>query len=182
MYKQFLFLFLLFFCMISAQSTRINGFISDAETGEVLMGANVFLLETGQGMATDRNGYYVLDGINSGDYTFVVSYLGYEEYRENFSFGEADIINRNINLSPIILESEEVVVEGERIKRKVNIQPGKVNLSPRQIKGFPALAEPDIFRAIQALPGVLTSSEFSTGLISTPNDHLPAHRQQAHTS
>ena len=45
--------------MISAQSTRINGFISDAETGEVLMGANVFLLETGQGMATDRNGYYV---------------------------------------------------------------------------------------------------------------------------
>ena len=165
MYKQFLFLFLLFFSMISAQSTRINGFISDAETGEVLMGANVFLLETGQGMATDRNGYYVLDGINSGDYTFVVSYLGYEEYRENFSFGEADIINRNINLSPIILESEEVVVEGERIKRKVNIQPGKVNLSPRQIKGFPALAEPDIFRAIQALPGVLTSSEFSTGLI-----------------
>ena len=165
MYKQFLFLFLLFFSMISAQSTRINGFISDAETGEVLMGANVFLLETGQGMATDRNGYYVLDGINSGDYTFIVSYLGYEEYRENFSFGEADIINRNINLSPIILESEEVVVEGERIKRKVNIQPGKVNLSPRQIKGFPALAEPDIFRAIQALPGVLTSSEFSTGLI-----------------
>ena len=165
MYKQFLFLFLLFFSMISAQSTRINGFISDAETGEVLMGANVFLLETGQGMATDRNGYYVLDGINSGDYTFVVSYLGYEEYRENFSFGEADIINRNINLSPIILESEEVVVEGERIKRKVNIHPGKVNHSPRQIKGFPALAEPDIFRAIQALPGVLTSSEFSTGLI-----------------
>ena len=57
------------------------------------------------------------------------------------------------------------MVEGERIKRKVNIQPGIVNLSPRQIKGFPALAEPDIFRAIQALPGVLTSSEFSTGLI-----------------
>ena len=45
-----------------AQSGRINGFITDEETGEVLMGANVFLLETGQGMATDRNGYYVLDG------------------------------------------------------------------------------------------------------------------------
>tara|TARA_B100000029_G_scaffold212825_1_gene210849 strand:- start:9787 stop:12138 length:2352 start_codon:yes stop_codon:yes gene_type:complete len=165
-YKKLIVIVLAFiYSGLLAQSSRINGFISDAETGEVLMGANVFLLETGQGMATDRNGYYVLDGINSGDYTFVVSYLGYEEYRENFSFGGADIINRNIDLSPIILESEEVVVEGERIKRKVNIQPGKVNLSPRQIKGFPALAEPDIFRAIQALPGVLTSSEFSTGLI-----------------
>ena len=148
-----------------AQSVRINGFITDEETGELLVGANVFLMETGQGMATDRNGYYVLDGISLGDYTFVVSYLGYEEYREKFTFKEDGVVNRNIALPPIVLESEEVIVEGEKIQRKINIQPGKVNLNPRQIKAYPALAEPDIFRVIQALPGVLTSSEFSTGLI-----------------
>ena len=148
-----------------AQSVRINGFITDEETGELLVGANVFLMETGQGMATDRNGYYVLDGISLGDYTFVVSYLGYEEYREKFTFKEDGVVNRNIALPPIVLESEEVIVEGEKIQRKINIQPGKVNLNPRQIKAYPALAEPDIFRVIQALPGVLTSSEFSTVLI-----------------
>ena len=148
-----------------AQSSRINGFITDEETGEVLMGANVFFLETGEGMATDMNGYYVLDGIPPGGYTFLVSYLGYEEYREKFTFKDGEVLNRNIALIPIVIETEGVVVEGEKIQRKVNIQPGKVSLNPRQIKAYPALAEPDIFRAIQALPGVLTSSEFSTGLI-----------------
>ena len=156
---------IIFSTLAIAQPSRINGFITDGETGEVLIGANVFLLETGQGMATDRNGYYVLDDVNPGDYTFVVSYLGYQEYRKKLTFQEAEVINLNVPLMPMVLEIEEVVVEGEKIQRRVNIQPGKVNLNPRQIKAYPALAEPDIFRAIQALPGVLTSSEFSTGLI-----------------
>ena len=64
---------IIFSTLAIAQPSRINGFITDGETGEVLIGANVFLLETGQGMATDRNGYYVLDDMNPGDYTFVVS-------------------------------------------------------------------------------------------------------------
>ena len=33
------------------------------------------------------------------------------------------------------------------------------------LRSAPALAEPDLFRTIQALPGVLTTSEFSTGLV-----------------
>ena len=36
---------------------------------------------------------------------------------------------------------------------------------PRLLKSQPSLAEPDIFRMLQALPGVLTTSEFSTGLV-----------------
>lgn len=147
------------------QTARINGFVTDGRTGEVLIGANVFLLETGEGMATDRNGYYVLDGISPGGYTLVVSYLGYDDYREGFSLSESEIVSRDIALQPVVLEAEEVVVEGEKIKRKMTIQPGRVNLGPRQIKSYPALAEPDIFRTLQSLPGVLTPSEFSTGLI-----------------
>lgn len=59
----------------------------------------------------------------------------------------------------------EVEVTAERLQRRNNIQPSKINLSPRMMKAAPALAEPDLFRTIQALPGVLTTSEFSTGLV-----------------
>ena len=59
--------------VFSQSNTRISGFITDKESGEVLVGANVFLLETGKGMATDRNGYYVLDNILPGNYTFIIS-------------------------------------------------------------------------------------------------------------
>ena len=59
----------------------------------------------------------------------------------------------------------EVEVSAEKIQRKYNIQPSRINLSPRMLKAAPSLAEPDLFRTIQALPGVLTTSEFSTGLV-----------------
>ena len=115
-------IFLLMSSIIFSQSnTRISGFITDKESGEVLVGANVFLMETGKGMATDRNGYYVLDNITPGDYTFIISYLGYEEYKEKINFVEDLIIKKDIELPRIVLQSEEVVVQGERIQRKINI-------------------------------------------------------------
>ena len=95
-------IFLLMSSIIFSQSnTRISGFITDKESGEVLVGANVFLMETGKGMATDRNGYYVLDNITPGDYTFIISYLGYEEYKEKINFVEDLIMFSLLNCSKI---------------------------------------------------------------------------------
>ena len=54
-------LFLLFINgLLYAQNNSVSGFITDQETGEALIGANVFIQETGNGMSTDRNGYYVI--------------------------------------------------------------------------------------------------------------------------
>jgi len=41
--------------ILKAQTSIISGFVSDSSSGEVLIGANVFLQETGQGIATDLN-------------------------------------------------------------------------------------------------------------------------------
>ena len=57
--KKFLFVFPLFiFNLIFSQlnSNQIYGFITDSLSGEALIGANVFVEETGKGMATDING------------------------------------------------------------------------------------------------------------------------------
>ena len=55
-------IFILWSGLLWGQSShQIYGFITDSNSGEVLIGANVFIKETGQGMATDVNGYYVLD-------------------------------------------------------------------------------------------------------------------------
>ena len=56
-----------------AQNNSISGFITDQETGEALIGANVFIQETGNGMSTDKNGYYVIQNITSGNYNLIVS-------------------------------------------------------------------------------------------------------------
>ena len=161
-----LYIALLFtFIQLNAQSGIISGFISDSSSAEALIGANVILQETGQGMATDINGYYIIQDITPGDYVLMVSYVGFKLKKEKLKISDGQSIKLDISLSEDVVELTQIEVTAEQIKRKSNIQPSKINLSPRMMKAAPALAEPDLFRTIQALPGVLTTSEFSTGLV-----------------
>ena len=162
---RFILIFLFLITQSVAQSTMISGFISDSSSGEALIGANVILQETGQGMATDINGYYIIQDIVPGNYVLMVSYVGFSLRKEKLSISDRQSIKLNIALSEEVVELSQVEVTAEQIQRKANIQPSKINLSPRMMKAAPALAEPDLFRTIQALPGVLTTSEFSTGLV-----------------
>ena len=151
--------------ILKAQTSIISGFVSDSSSGESLIGANVFLRETGQGMATDVNGYYIIQDIVPGNYTLMVSYIGFDMYKQKTRLSDDESKKVNINLVEQVVQLTEIEVTAEKLQRRNNIQPSKISLSPRMMKAAPALAEPDLFRTIQALPGVLTTSEFSTGLV-----------------
>ena len=79
------FTFLLFIFSVStslfAQSNvgKLAGQITDADTQEPLIGANIVLLGTELGAATDINGNYFVLNIEPGDYDVKVSYVGYGE-------------------------------------------------------------------------------------------------------
>ena len=163
--KRNLILSFIIISVLKAQTSIISGFVSDSSSGEALIGANVFLRETGQGMATDINGYYIIQEIVPGNYTIMVSYIGFDMYKQETRLDDDESKKVNINLVEQVVQLTEVEVTAEKLHRKNNIQPSKINLSPRMMKAAPALAEPDLFRTIQALPGVLTTSEFSTGLV-----------------
>ena len=158
--------------MVFPQNGIISGFISDSSSGEALIGANVIIQETGQGMATDINGYYIIQNINSGEYTLMVSYVGFRLSREKVTVSPAQSIKKNIEMVEDFVELTQIDVTAEKVQRRNNIQPSKINLSPRMMKAAPALAEPDLFRTIQALPGVLTTSEYSTGLVILVSIHV----------
>ena len=153
-------------CLIFAQSSdnQVYGFITDSTSGEALIGANVFIRESGQGMATDINGYYVLSEIELNEATLVVSYVGYKRFEQVIDF-DITSINLDIALEIEAVEFFEVDVTAEEIERLNKIEPSRISITPRMLKAQPALAEPDLFRTIQSLPGVLTTSEFSTGLV-----------------
>jgi len=143
----------------------ISGFVTDSASGEALIGANVFLKETGQGMAADLNGYYIIQNIVPGTYTIMTSYVGFDLFKKKIILNIEESIKVDITLEELAVELSEISVTAEKLQRKNNIQPSKINLSPRMMKAAPGIAEPDLFRTIQALPGVLTTSEFSTGLV-----------------
>jgi len=56
---------------------KISGKVLDADTREPLIGANILLLNTNSGAATDIDGNYFILNINPGTYNAKVSYVGY---------------------------------------------------------------------------------------------------------
>lgn len=163
--KQSLIIAFTLFSLLEGKTGIISGFVSDSSSGEALIGANVFLKETGQGMATDMNGYYIIQNIKPGSYSMMTSYVGYSMFEKQITINEDESAKVDISLSELVVELTGISVTAEKLQRKNNIQPSKINLSPRMMKAAPGLAEPDLFRTIQSLPGVLTTSEYSTGLI-----------------
>ena len=56
----------------------IRGFIYEEESGEPAIFSNVFLQGTTYGASTDNNGYFVITRIPAGNYTLMVTYLGFD--------------------------------------------------------------------------------------------------------
>lgn len=52
---------------------KIAGKVTDAETGEPLIGINVIIDGTTIGAATDINGNYIINNVEPGVYTLVLS-------------------------------------------------------------------------------------------------------------
>jgi hypothetical protein len=73
-----LFLLLLLPAMALAQSGKLRGQITDQETGEALVGANVIITGTSYGAATDVNGEYIILNLVAGTYEVKASYIGYQ--------------------------------------------------------------------------------------------------------
>ena len=57
---------------------KIRGKVSDAGTGEVLVGANVVIVGTSMGAATNVSGEFVILNVPAGTYQLKTSYVGYQ--------------------------------------------------------------------------------------------------------
>lgn len=147
-----------------SDNATINGYIRDKQTGETLVGATVQLVETRQGAVSNKSGYYALSEIKPGKYKVVFSFLGYEKKEMAIQLAKQESRRIDIELSSETLELDEVVVESNRMDDKRQISVSRINIPIRQINRLRVGGEADVFRSLQYLPGVLSSSQISSGL------------------
>jgi len=140
----------------------ISGYISDAESGERLVGVTIIETNLKKGTSTNAYGYYSLS-IPEGNWDLKLSYIGYKTINHK---GQAV---KNV-LHDFIMEQNEtqlgeVVIEATRSDENVRAPSmGIVKLDVKTIKAIPSLlGEIDVVRVLQLLPGVQTTSEGSTG-------------------
>jgi hypothetical protein len=162
--RKFLLLLLLFISLFSYGQAKftISGSISDASTGEDLIGATIYIEPIKFGTTTNSYGMYSIT-LNQGTYTATFSFLGYESQKIEFTIDKNS--KRNIKLEPKSEQLDEVVVSTQaRNQNIVANEMGTVKLSPQTIKAIPVLfGEQDVLKTIQLLPGVSSAGEGSTG-------------------
>jgi outer membrane receptor for ferrienterochelin and colicin len=66
------------FFLFAGTTGKLSGSVKDAQTGEPLIGANVVIVGTDFGAATNVDGNYVILNIPPGNYSVKISYIGYE--------------------------------------------------------------------------------------------------------
>ncbi len=165
-----IFLLLLSF-YVQAQST-ISGKVVERGTKEPLPFATVVIKGTTAGVVSNVDGFFSLVNVNTEGLVLEIRYVGYTTV-------EVEVINDQeliIELDPIDNELEEVVVTANANKIfDASAGTSVTTLSTKQISVLPSVGEPDIFRSLQMLPGVSSTSESSSGLFirgGTPDQNL----------
>ncbi len=152
----------------------ISGFVRDASNGETLIGVNVTIRGTSLGSTTNQGGFFQINRIPSNAFTIVFSYIGYKIQSVTVTpqKDKPDVLN--ITLEPEAVSGEAVEVVADRLTT-TEIKTGHIAITPRKLKTVLPMAEPDLMRMLQTLPGVLTLSDFSSGLFirgGTPDQNL----------
>jgi len=99
--------------IVAAASGKVAGVVKDAQTGEPLPGANVFLQGTALGAATNLKGEYLIPAVPAGEYVLIVSYIGYKKVMIPINVTADKITRQDVKLQFEVIEGQAVVVTAQ---------------------------------------------------------------------
>ncbi len=144
-----------------AQKHTLSGYLTDAQTGERLVGANVFELGSSQGGASNAYGFYS-QKFKQGKVKLQVSYLGYQSEIVELDLSKSQSFN--ISLEPS-LTLTEVVITARKDSVFITGASQGTTLPLERLSHLPhAAGEADVMRYIQMLPGVQSGADGFGGL------------------
>lgn len=139
---------------VFAQNGTFSGAVTDAKTGEPLVGATVVLVDTELGSTTDVSGNYTIKNIPPRSYNIRASYVGYN------SFAKYDVVIRsegnidiNFQLSESAEQLEDVVIVANPFPKIEETPLSIQKLSQQEVAAYPG-GNNDIAKVVQSLPGI----------------------------
>ena len=154
----------IFSLSLSAQGVvTVTGFVKDASSGEVLIGATISDGSGVNGVYSDNNGYFTIHVQTPAKLS--VSYVGYKVYEIDVVSSENVFVN--INLERFTSDLDEIVVTAKRKPTRMNVSA----LSLIELSNIPSLGgKPDLAKGLQLLPGISSQGEASALLVVRGGD------------
>lgn len=145
-----------------AAAQTVSGTITDAATGETLIGATVLDTVSGKGTVTNAYGRYTLTIKGASSAGLRISYVGYTPQTHSVDLST----NRQLNVALHgSVQLQEVEIVAERMGSPKMSQMSAIEVPVEQIKLVPVIfGETDVLKAIQLLPGVQSGTEGMSGI------------------
>lgn len=155
-------IFCLFLCIASFSEVfaqgKIVGRVVDKTTGEPIIGANIIILNTTMGAATDYEGDYFIVNVPVGSYSLRASMIGKAKVvKTNVIVSENQTTNVNFELSETTIKGQEVVVSAKRDVIHKEVSSSQVVIDAQEIKAAAGLRTLKDFLATQS---AITSDKY----------------------
>jgi outer membrane receptor protein involved in Fe transport len=150
---------------VALGKATISGKIKDQSTGESIPAVAVVVEGANRGAAANVEGFFSIPSLEAGEYTLVFTSLGYEPLRKQIVLKDGESQNIEVKLQDSAIQFNAVEIVTSYDKEPVYApRVAQIEVTPRELVKLPQLAEPDLFRALQATAGILPSSDFSAEL------------------
>ncbi|GBD92539.1 TonB-dependent Receptor Plug Domain protein [bacterium BMS3Abin05] len=157
--------FLLSFLMLyplflwAGTTGKIAGYVRDKSNNQPLPGANVIIVGTQMGAATDANGYFYIINIPPGVYKVQVRMIGYETVlMKNVRVQVDRTTKTNFSLPSTVLKlGKEIVVTAERPLIEPDITTKTNTISAEELKTMPVRGIADIMTLQSGIMEVMGS-------------------------
>ncbi|HEY3403652.1 MAG TPA: TonB-dependent receptor [Ohtaekwangia sp.] len=143
---------------VSAQELFITGTVKDAKSMQALGGASVQLVQSGKFTVADENGRFQIENLRSGEYTILVSFLGYQNKTQKVVLTESTEVT--VLMEEGVQFTEEVVVSATRANEKTPTAFVNVNRKEIQDQNFGQ----DMPYLLNWTPSVVTTSDAGAGI------------------
>ena len=141
---------------------KLRGFVTDSTSGEALAFGNVLIEELNLGASTDERGMFLINKIPANEsYEVTVSYVGYKTKIIPVFIKSTGIVEIEIALMPLSIELQTIEKIGEKTIAKNSTEISIDKITIRSLENLPKGVESDLFKAIQYLPGVRSTSDVS---------------------
>lgn len=141
----------------------LSGHFKDLETREDIIGAALYTAGLNKGVATNSYGYYAL-AIPKGNYTFLISHIGYKKKTIFLSLKNSKIVDIMLEKQTDTLKEVTIQSPDGYSDTLLSGIPGK-SLSTTFIQKHPALGgEADIIKIVRMQSGVVGGTEGSNSL------------------
>lgn len=142
------------------QGGTVRGFVYEQKTGEPVIYTNVYLQGTSYGASTDENGFFAISRITPGDYTLMVSYLGYDTLRIKLSVKADEVINKQLYLTEAVVNLKTIDITASRTEATTQTQTSVIKITPKEISELPSIGgTPDLAQYLQVVPGVIFTGD-----------------------